>query len=82
MARKSYIRFEVAPQAYGRKTSRWIVVSISSGNTLGWIDWRIGWRQYVFEPNDNTSWSSGCLRDVIAFLDAQNLKQRTKEETA
>lgn len=80
MSRKTFIRFEPLPVEAGRKTGRWQVLSISSGGLLGIVTWYPSWRQYVLEPSCSTVWSNGCLRDVTAFLDAQNQVHRTKEE--
>jgi len=32
------------------------------------IVYRPGWRQYVFEPDEATEYSSGCLDDISAFM--------------
>ena len=35
---------------------------------LGGIKWSGRWRQYVFEPKQDTMWNWSCLRGIIDFL--------------
>lgn len=45
-----------------------IGVGNNSGDKLGIIKWRSGWRKYVFEPETCTVWDAKCLTDIITFL--------------
>lgn len=62
--KKTYLRFLQIEVPLTRKTQEWLVISLSSGDTLGVILWRGGWRQYVFEPDADTVWSDGCMTEV------------------
>jgi hypothetical protein len=72
MTGKSYVRFVELPPFGIRKTSIYNVVSESSGDILGTIKWYGPWRQYCFWPRqdseDNYTWSSGCLTEIVSFL--------------
>ena len=35
---------------------------------LGEIKWHGPWRQYVFFPESDSLWSTGCLMDVVEFI--------------
>lgn len=43
---------------------------------LGLIKWSGRWRQYVFEPEKDTMWSSGCMKGIVEFLEKINKKHR------
>ena len=60
------------------KTAVYRVVSKSSGETLGSIYWYGSWRQYVFQPEPETIWSRGCMRQVFDFI--QKLMEAWKKE--
>lgn len=68
MMNSEYLIFEQAPTPESRKTQVWLVLARRTNSPLGLILWRGGWRQYVFEPEPNTVWSSGCMADVQAFI--------------
>jgi len=63
---KSYVRFELLEKK--KKTNVYLVVSKSSGASLGRIRWYFAWRQYVFEPFAETVWSRGCMEEVREFI--------------
>jgi len=75
MAEKSYIAF-VDVTTMAAKTQKWAVMSKSSQNQLGMVEWYGAWRQYVFMPSPSSLWSSGCLEDVRAFLVKVNAERR------
>jgi hypothetical protein len=76
---KEYVEFRLFEKK--AKTAVYEVVSKSTGEVLGTIMWYGPWRQYTFDPNDNTTWSSGCLKQVIAFLDKLMLERRKEAES-
>ena len=43
---------------------------------LGLIKFSGAWRQYVFEPDQETMWSAGCLEEIAKFLKEVNAKWR------
>jgi len=54
------------------KTKWFEVRSVRSDELLGKIQFRPGWRCYVFEPCFPTIWSSDCLMDIQVFLNTLN----------
>lgn len=55
------------------KTHTWRVLHRAHGYGLGLIVYRPGWRQYVFQPNEVTEYSAGCLDDISAFMKEMRL---------
>jgi len=45
-----------------------IGVGNNSGEKLGIIKWKVGWRRYTFEPYPETVWDCKCLTDIIEFI--------------
>ena len=70
-----YLSVRKAPIEPTRKTFRWAVLT-NHGDTLGSIQWFGRWRQYCFDPVAMTTFNSGCLRDLVAFLDRVNSEHR------
>jgi hypothetical protein len=66
--RYQYIEIRHHGDSPSGKTHIWKVYNRSGGYVLGWIAYRPGWRQYVFEPDDATEYSAGCLDDISAFM--------------
>ena len=50
------------------KTHIFKVCNKRGGYRLGLIVYRPGWRQYVFEPEEATEYSAGCLADIADFM--------------
>lgn len=77
-----YVRFVLAEKKL--KTNVYNVLSISGDYVLGIIRWHSPWRQYWFEPADDTGWSGGCLDEVRGFIknlmDERKERQRRKEK--
>lgn len=71
-----YIEFKEVP--YKGKTQRFEVVSKSSGDILGRIQWYSQWRQYVFMPSYPTVWNSECLADIEIFLVELMVERKTE----
>lgn len=46
---------------------------------LGGIKFNPRWRQYVFEAEAKTLWSSGCMKNIVDFIDDLNYKWRKKQ---
>jgi len=62
-----YLLFEESPTK--TKTRFFKVLAVRDGHNLGAVYWHPRWRQYCFFPDLDTVWSSGCLREVEAFID-------------
>lgn len=75
MMGKQYVEFKVAGKK--PKTTIYHVVSKSDGFILGVIKWDAPWRQYCFFPAERTTWSRGCLEQVVDFI--HNLMEARKK---
>lgn len=73
---KSWISFREIPNPK-RLTQKWLVVSRSSGTTLGRIAWHSPWRKYTFFPDEDTIWSPDCLADVANFCTEQTKSRKS-----
>lgn len=75
MANKSFLVFEEVPNPKG-KTKRFRVKN-TSGDVLGWIHWRSGWRKYVYGTGQSvTEYDVVCLTEISNFL--TNLMEERK----
>jgi hypothetical protein len=82
-----YIRMvELEPKP---KTKVWRVEPIGGedwNEELGIVKWYAPWRQYCFFPswkdilNYALVFSSGCLRDIVDFLETQTKKHKEKKK--
>jgi len=69
-----YIYFEDKSSLYPkRKTAVWCCFNKSSHLMIATIAWNGRWRQYCFFPEKDTVFSSGCMDDIIDFIN--QLKQ-------
>jgi len=66
MADKKFIQFIELPQTGKTKIFR---VENIGGLELGIIKWECGWRRYVLNINNSMIFDSGCLKEVVCFLD-------------
>lgn len=76
-----YLSVELQPRPANRKTDTWQVFA-NSGAELGCIKWFSHWRQYCFDPSDHTTFNSGCLKDLAAFLEQVNERHREGPKAA
>lgn len=70
-----YLLVEELGQPPERKTKRW-QVSSKSGSILGIITWHGPWRQYVFMPDPNCIFNTGCMEDLCTFIKEQMESRR------
>ena len=63
-----------------RKTKVITVYSNHSGDVLGEIHWRSGWRCYVMSYNPNIDMSLSCNKELNDFM--QRLENNRKEKTS
>lgn len=75
----AYITFDLI--AENKKTHVWEVVAKSDDSVLGEIRWLGRWRQYVFEPRENTAFNVDCLGDIIHFIEAEMKKWRANKKS-
>lgn len=71
-----YITFKFLHMSASGKTEEWNIVNNSSRTKIGSIVWYGPWRQYIFEPSEDTVWNSGCLREIQEFLVVRNAERR------
>jgi len=75
---RNYVKFNLLERK--GKTCVFHVVSVKDDIIIGRIEWFGSWRQYVFEPVNETIWSQGCLQQIIDFL--QELKSEREKKKA
>ena len=75
-----YLTFMQIGTSTSGKTTIWEVRSKKHGDLLGNIKWYAPWRQYCFETHTDfeTTWSAGCFKDIIKFLEWLNKTQKEK----
>jgi hypothetical protein len=74
-----YIRFEKVETSEIRKTEIWLIKNNKSGDILARIQWNNHWRQYcMFTYSMPCVFSSGCLLDIVTFLEAINKEHKKK----
>ena len=56
------------PAKYTGKTWVYEITSKRGAYRLGEVKWYSGWRQYVFYPFEDTTFSLGCLMDIAKFI--------------
>ena len=74
----SYLVFDDVGASPSGKTRR-IVVKNTSGELLGGIEWRAGWRRYVFFPHPaRLVLDAACLRELAEEIDAMMAAHKSK----
>ena len=61
-----YLEFRVIGEK--PKTKVYGVFETRTGDLIGTIYWWGRWRQYVFEPDEETIWSWDCLQTISEFI--------------
>lgn len=77
-----YVRFTTLGESKSGKTKIWLVQNAKSGCPLGHIQWRGGWRAYVFHPANDTIFDTKCLSEIAAMLAAATLAKKLKAGTS
>ena len=72
----TYLTFIEQKPVLPRKTKIWAVLQATSGNFLGRISWRSGWRRYTFAPDATAVFDAACLREIVVFMDTEMLRYR------
>jgi hypothetical protein len=60
-----HLKFIVSAES---KHNFYSVHSTHTNDLLGSIYYYPKWKEYVFYPNDDTIWSSGCMQEIIDFI--------------
>jgi len=75
---RSFIEIRSEGTSPSGKTLRFTVLSAENKCTLGIIQWRPGWRCYVFEPAYPTVYEWVCLRDIARFIENATIAHKEK----
>lgn len=71
-----WINFTEQSLSKDAKTKTWLVTAKEdAADVLGSVEWRTGWRKYVFFPT-HACFEEDCLRDIANFLEERTRKQR------
>lgn len=66
------------PSGKTKRWKRWRLYAKDGDALLGIIQWRSGWRCYVFEPAFPTIYEQVCLREIAAFIEGKTKEQKAK----
>jgi hypothetical protein len=66
--KKEYLIFNELIVKAPRKTKQYEVWAKESDEQLGLITWWPHWRQFVFQPRQNTLYSWDCLSGISEFI--------------
>lgn len=65
----AFLIFREVPNP-GHLTKRWLVDSAKTGDVLGYIEFRPGWRKYVWGMLNNAVFDVNCTQEIVDFLKA------------
>jgi len=74
MAIKKYLQFIEVPNT-GKKTKIFKIKN-NSGEYLGRIFWYVPWRQYCWQSDRISVWSTDCDKQRTEFIDELNKKHK------
>lgn len=63
----AFLTFREVPNP-GHLTKRWSIHSARNGETLAYIEFRPGWRKYVWGMMPGVIFDIGCTQEVVQFL--------------
>lgn len=66
---ESHLEFKELTPRKGAKLSQYEVWNTSFNESIGFIHWRGGWRQYVFQAKVNIDMSRSCMKEVNNYID-------------
>lgn len=75
----SFINIVEIARPLNIKTQRWEVRAKKDAAILGRIQWRSGWRCYVFEPSFPTVFEEVCLREIADFIETETACYKTQQ---
>ena len=65
----SHLIFRRQPLEKGVKLHKYMVMNSKFNSDIGFIHWRGGWRQYVFQAFPEIDMSRSCNKEVNNFID-------------
>ncbi len=79
---ESHLDFQKLPLKKGSKLHQYLVINTKFNEAIGFIHWRGGWRQYVFQAYPKIDMSRSCQSEIISFIDNLMEKWRNSHKTA
>lgn len=67
---ESHLEFKKLVLRKGRKLHEYEVWNTKFDESIGFIRWRGGWRQYVFKAEPEIDMNRSCMKEVIEFIDS------------
>ena len=77
MVRYEYIHF--VKQEDKPKTSVWSCRNNNSRDQLGIVKWHSAWRKYCYFSTCRAVYSTGCLSNIIEFVDLKNKEHKEQK---
>jgi len=65
---KEHLMFKKLTLRKGCKLYEYEVWNTAFNDTIGYIHWRGGWRQYVFQARPHIDMSRSCQKEIIDFI--------------
>jgi len=75
-----HLIFKKLPLEKGKKLHKYKVINTKFDKEIGFIHWRGGWRQYVFQADPFIDMSRSCHREVDEFIDKLMKKWRARKK--
>ena len=66
---ESHLDFRELALRKGCKLHQYEVWNIKFNESIGFIHWRGGWRQYVFQAKPKIDMSRSCMKEINDFID-------------
>lgn len=73
---KSYLDFVEVPNP-GKKMRQFRVYNLDR-EYLGYVEFKTGWRRYVYNPEDHTAYDAECLLEIAKFLEELTMLWKDK----
>lgn len=67
---ESHLDFRKLALRKGAKLHQYEVWNTKFDESIGFIHWRGGWRQYVFQAKPDIDMTRSCMKEVIEFIDS------------
>ena len=65
----SHLELQKLPLQKGAKLHKYKVINTKFNEAIGYIHWRGGWRQYVFQAHPDIDMSRSCMKELNDFID-------------
>lgn len=78
---ESHLEFKKLALRKGAKLPQYEVWNTKYRESIGFIHWRGGWRQYVFQAKPEVDMSRSCQKEIIEFIDRIMKEWRESKKT-